>query len=105
MSVREALESLPGPGGSRFAEVMRHGTMQAEIYAPRGTDSQQPHPRDELYVVVSGRGTFLNGETRHPFQPGDLLFVPAGVVHRFEAFTEDLAVWVVYWGPEGGEEP
>ena len=37
------------------------------------------------------------------FGPGDLLFVPAGVVHRFEEFTDDLAVWVVFYGPEGGE--
>ena len=36
-------------------------------------------------------------------RPGDLLFVPAGVVHRFEEFTDDLAVWVIFYGPEGGE--
>ncbi len=29
--------------------------------------------------------------------------MPAGVVHRFEEFTDDLAVWVVFYGPEGGE--
>jgi glucosamine 6-phosphate synthetase-like amidotransferase/phosphosugar isomerase protein len=27
--------------------------MKVEIYAPRGTDPQTPHTRDELYVVVS----------------------------------------------------
>ena len=58
---------------------------------------------DEVYVVVEGRGQFRNGDTRHPFGPGDLLFVPAGVVHRFEDFTDDLAVWVIFYGPEGGE--
>jgi hypothetical protein len=31
--------------------------------------------------------------------------VPAGVVHRFEDFSDDLAVWVVFYGPEGGEIP
>jgi hypothetical protein len=29
--------------------------------------------------------------------------VPAGVEHRFEQFTDDLAVWVVFFGPEGGD--
>lgn len=37
--------------------------------------------------------------------PGDFLFVPAGVEHRFEEFTDDLAVWVVFYGPDGGERP
>jgi hypothetical protein len=31
--------------------------------------------------------------------------VPAGVEHRFEGFTDDLVVWVVFYGPEGGEDP
>jgi len=102
-TVAEAMGRLPGPGGERFAEVLGHGSMEVEIYAPRGTDPQTPHTRDELYVVVSGSGTFVNGPDRHPFSPGDVLFVPAGAEHRFEDFTDDLAVWVVFYGPEGGE--
>ena len=31
------------------------------------------------------------------------MFVAAGGEHRFEDFTEDLAVWVVFYGPAGGE--
>jgi mannose-6-phosphate isomerase-like protein (cupin superfamily) len=94
---------LPGAGGQRFAKVLEHESLLVEIYAPRGTDPQQPHTRDELYVVVTGSGRFVNGGERHAFEPGDVLFVPAGVVHRFEEFTEDLVVWVVFYGPEGGE--
>jgi hypothetical protein len=32
-----------------------------------------------------------------------MLFVGAGVEHRFEEFSDDLAVWVFFYGPEGGE--
>ena len=103
-TVAEALARLPGPGGERFATVFEHGTLLVEIYAPRGTDPQQPHTRDELYVVVSGGGEFFNDGRRHPFGPGDVLFAPAGAVHRFEDFTDDLVVWVVFYGPEGGEK-
>jgi mannose-6-phosphate isomerase-like protein (cupin superfamily) len=103
VTLGEALARLPGPAGEHFASVLEHGTLVVEIYAPRGTDPQQPHTRDELYVVVQGTGDFLNGDARHPFGPGDVLFVPAGVEHRFENFSPDLTVWVVFYGPEGGE--
>ncbi len=53
-AVVEAMELLPGPGGERFAKVLEHGSMEVEVYAPRGTDPQKPHTRDELYVVVAG---------------------------------------------------
>ena len=105
LTVHESLTHLPGPAGERFVELFKHGTLSVELYAPRGHDSQGPHTRDEVYVVVQGSGHFRNGEARHRFGPGDLLFVPAGVVHRFEEFTDDLAVWVVFYGPEGGEMP
>ena len=104
VTLAEALARLPGPGGKRFATVFEHGTLAVEIYAPRGADPQQPHTRDELYVVVEGSGEFFNDGRRHSFGPGDVLFAPAGAVHRFEDFTEDLVVWVVFYGPEGGEK-
>ena len=102
-TVAEALAKIPTPDGKRFARIFAHGTLEVEFYAPRGHDPQKPHTRDEVYVVVSGRGTFVIGDARHPFGPGDFLFVPAGVFHRFEDFTDDLAVWVLFYGPEGGE--
>jgi mannose-6-phosphate isomerase-like protein (cupin superfamily) len=77
--------------------------MTLGLYAPRGSDPQKPHTRDELYVVMRGSGWFRNGDERHRFAPGDVLFVPARVEHRFEEFTDDLALWVVFYGPEGGE--
>jgi mannose-6-phosphate isomerase-like protein (cupin superfamily) len=103
LTVTDALARLPGAGGERYVELFRHGTLSVELYAPRGHDPQSPHTRDEVYVVVTGRGQFRNGAERHPFGPGDVLFVPAGVTHRFEEFSDDLAVWVFFYGPEGGE--
>ncbi len=102
-SLQDALALLPGPGGKRFASVFQRGSLQVEIYAPRSTDEQMPHSKDELYVVMQGEGTFVNGASRSPFRPGDVIFVPAGVVHRFEDFTDELVVWVFFYGPEGGE--
>jgi mannose-6-phosphate isomerase-like protein (cupin superfamily) len=97
------LERIPGPGGERFATALEHGTLRVELYAPKGHDPQTPHEQDEVYVVVTGTGDFVNGDVRHPFGAGDVLFVPAGVEHRFESFSDDLVVWVVFYGPPGGE--
>ena len=105
LALREALARLPGPNGERFAELFTHGTLSIEVYAPRGQDPQSPHTKDEVYVVVQGSGRFRNGGERHPFGPGDVLFVAAGVEHRFEDFTDDLVVWVIFFGPEGGKQP
>jgi mannose-6-phosphate isomerase-like protein (cupin superfamily) len=103
VTVEDALARLPGASGERFASVFEHGTLQVEIYAPAGEDPQQPHTRDEVYIIVRGSGVFLNGRLRQWFSSGDLLFVPAGREHRFEAFTDDLVTWVIFYGPEGGE--
>ena len=102
-TVAEMQRQLPGPAGERFALAMESGSLSVELYAPRGADPQQPHARDEVYVVVSGQGEFVQGQERHAFAAGDLMFVPAGVEHRFEHFGDDLVVWVIFCGPEGGE--
>lgn len=103
LRVADALKKLPRPEGKRFATIFEHGTLAVEIYAPRGTDPQQPHTRDEVYFVATGSGEYVCGESRQAFEPTDLLFAAAGVAHRFENFTDDLIVWVLFYGPEGGE--
>ena len=102
-TVTDAMVRLPGPEGQRFATVFNHGTLLVEIYAPRGVDPQTPHTRDEVYFVAAGSGEFVYGGERKSFGPTDFLFVEAGMTHRFENFTEDLIVWVLFYGPDGGE--
>ncbi len=91
---KKALASLAAD--ERYAEVFRHGRLSAGIYAPHETDEQQPHDQDEFYVVVNGSGFFEVAGSRQPFGPGDLLFVEAGVEHKFESFTPDFAVWAIF---------
>ena len=104
LSFQDSSHSVPQADGKRWAPLFQHGTLEVEIYAPRGTDPQQPHKKDEVYVVVQGAGEFICGKERTKFVAGDLLFVPAGETHRFENFSDDLYCWVVFWGPEGGEK-
>ena len=103
LTVKEAAASLPTPQGKRFATIFEHGSLLVEIYAPRGNDPQQPHTRDEIYFVASGAGEYVCSGSRTKFAPTDLLFAAAGETHRFENFSDDLVVWVLFYGSEGGE--
>jgi mannose-6-phosphate isomerase-like protein (cupin superfamily) len=103
ITLSEALDRLPGPQGERSVGLFEHGSLVVKLYAPRGNDPQTPHSRDEVYVVAQGSGEFVCAGARQNFGPNDVLFAAAGVEHRFENFSEDLAVWVMFYGPEGGE--
>ncbi|HTP53160.1 MAG TPA: cupin domain-containing protein [Anaeromyxobacteraceae bacterium] len=105
VSARFAMSRLPPRGGKRFASAFRHGSLQVEIFAPRGRDAQRPHVRDEVYVVVQGTGFYVNGSQRFAFRAGDLMFAAAGEEHHFEDFSEDFFTWVLFYGPDGGERP
>lgn len=103
-----AAKAAPLPPGRLSAEVMRHGSMTLRFYKPPTIDPQTPHDQDEIYIVQSGSGEVLCGATEEKLQrrrvgPGDAIFVPAGLVHRFVEHTPDFAAWVVFWGPVGGE--
>lgn len=102
ISPTDALHRL-SQQSAEFATLFEHGTLSVEIYKPDSVDRQQPHKRDEIYVVIAGKGNFYNDGQTVPFAPGDFLFVPAGVEHRFLDFTDDFATWVFFYGPLGGE--
>jgi mannose-6-phosphate isomerase-like protein (cupin superfamily) len=91
-------DALPLPPGRLSAQVLNTPGLEARWYRPPNPDLQAPHDRDEVYVVVAGRGEFVRATTRVSFAPGDLLFVAAGEAHRFEHHTPDTAVWVIF-GP------
>lgn len=103
ISIEEARKAIPGPNGERYAVLFERGQLEVELYQPRDVDPQQPHRRDEVYIVLEGSGTFVVGNERVTFGRGDFLFAPAGTVHRFEYFSQDLTLWVVFYGPDGGE--
>jgi mannose-6-phosphate isomerase-like protein (cupin superfamily) len=62
-------------------------------------DGQQPHDRDEIYVVLSGRGTLEVEGDAVELGEGDAAFVKAGDDHRFTGY-EGLSVLVIFTGEE-----
>lgn len=101
----QAQAGIPGPAGERAAVVLRRDTLDVALSIPLVPKKQTPHAQDEIYFIIRGRGVLAHDTRRDPFETGDLLFVAAGIEHQFEDITEDLAVWRVFYGPDGGEIP
>lgn len=99
----EAQASIPGPAGENAVVVLQQDTLDVKLSFPLRPNVQSPHEQDEIYVVIRGRGVLFHDGKREPFAPGDLLFVAAGIEHRFEESSDDFAVWRIFYGPPGGE--
>jgi mannose-6-phosphate isomerase-like protein (cupin superfamily) len=89
-----------------YAEFFRAETgtlsMTIAFWPAGGVDTQMPHDEDEVYYVGAGRAKIhVAGEDR-PVKPGSVIYVEAGVDHRFHSIEEDLHV-VVVWSPPRAE--
>jgi mannose-6-phosphate isomerase-like protein (cupin superfamily) len=97
--VREAQERLEAAGGG-YEIVHESPGLEIGVYvlvAPE-PDRQQPHEDDEVYVVLSGRGTLEVEDESVEMDEGDAVFVPAHAEHRFTGY-EGLSVLVVFTRP------
>jgi mannose-6-phosphate isomerase-like protein (cupin superfamily) len=68
------------------------------VWPAGAADRQQPHREDEVYYVIGGRGAITVGGENRAVKAGSLVFVAAGVEHRFHDIEEDLRV-LVFWAP------
>lgn len=93
----------PQGEGTHWAEQLRVPDLSVGTYSipAGGTDDQEPHTEDEIYVVTAGRATFEAGTDRVAVGPGSVIFVAAGEVHRFAEVTQDLATVVIFGPAEG----
>lgn len=98
----DELEAERAANNGAYLQFLRERNMSVGLYAlDRGTpDPQSPHQQDEVYFVVSGRASLTVGEETTHVARGSVVYVPAGVPHRFHQITEDLRVMVVFSPPE-----
>jgi mannose-6-phosphate isomerase-like protein (cupin superfamily) len=97
------IEAARVASGRAYHEFKRVPDLSAGIYTLEAgaTDPQQPHTEDELYYVVSGRGVVTVGAETRPIIPGSVIFVGAGVPHRFHDIAERLELLVMFGPAEG----
>jgi len=84
--------------GKRYSEFLRVPAMSAGVYVlpAGGIDPQSPHKEDEMYYVVRGRARMRAGSEDQAVSEGSIIFVAAGVEHRFYEIAEELMVLVFF---------
>ena len=90
--------------GKLYLEFLRVPALSAGVYVlPAGQpDPQQPHTEDEVYYVVEGRGQIRVADEDREIQAGSIVYVAAGVEHRFHSITQDLQILVFFAPAERG---
>jgi mannose-6-phosphate isomerase-like protein (cupin superfamily) len=88
--------------GKAYLQFVRRESMSAGLYVldAGADDEQQPHRQDELYYIVEGRAVLEVDGDQRPVQAGTIVFVAAGVAHRFHSIAAKLSVLVVFAPPE-----
>ena len=84
--------------GKLYFEFLRVPAMSAGVYvlAKGDSDPQKPHREDEMYYVVRGRARMQIGSDHAEVHPGSVIFVEAGLEHRFYNVQEELVVLVFF---------
>jgi quercetin dioxygenase-like cupin family protein len=88
-----------------YAEFFRAASgklsMTIAFWPAGGDDPQRPHTEDEVYYVVAGSGQISVGDEVRDVRAGSIVFVAAGVPHRFHDITSELTLLVVFGPAEG----
>ena len=92
--------------GDQWREFLRAGMFSAGVYrlSAGETDHQTPHAEDEIYYVLSGRGSLRVEDRDLALGPGEIAFVPARAGHRFHDIAEDLTLLVFFAPAEGSRD-
>ena len=91
--------------GRSHLEFVRVPAMSAGIYVlpVGGNDPQSPHSQDEIYYVISGAGKVRLGKDEQRVEQGSVIFVEAGLEHRFFDIERQLVLLVAFAPAEEGQ--
>lgn len=92
------LQAARQQAGRLYLEFLRVPALSMGLYElpAEGVDPQLPHTEDEVYYIVRGAGQIRVGEEDRAVTAGSVVFVAAGVEHRFHSISEALAILVFF---------
>ena len=101
----DQLQAQRVEAGRSYLEFTRVPTMSAGIYVlpVGGNDPQSPHSQDEIYYVISGAGKVRLGKDEQRVEQGSVIFVEAGLEHRFFDIKRQLVLLVAFAPAEEGQ--
>jgi len=84
--------------GKTWLPVLYRRSMHLGLYqlAAGNENHQNPHEEDEVYYVLAGKAKFRVDGKESEVAVGDLLYVDAGLEHRFHDIQEDLELLVFF---------
>lgn len=94
----DSLAQRRGSSTIKYTPFLDNQDITAGMYylAPGARDTQAPHNQDEVYIVLSGSGTLQAGSQSLAAVPGNVLYVRAGVSHKFMDITDELELLVLF---------
>jgi hypothetical protein len=98
ISLSDAIQKLSEEKDKEFVGLAHFADLEIEYYQPDVFDKQNPHFKDEVYVITDGTSEFYANQRAVSVAKGDLLFVKAGDEHRFVNFSEGFATWEIFYG-------
>ena len=89
--------------GVLYHEFLKVDALSTGVYSlPAGsTDPQHPHTEDEVYFVLDGNAKIRVSTEDRAVSTGSIVYVPAGVEHRFHSIKEELKILVFFAPSEG----
>jgi mannose-6-phosphate isomerase-like protein (cupin superfamily) len=95
--LQDLVKQLEKEGGY-FIDFLKVRELEAGIIVlhPGQEDTQEPHSADELYYVIEGTGFIELGKANKPVKKGSIIFVPAGLRHKFYGNKEDLVILYMF---------
>jgi mannose-6-phosphate isomerase-like protein (cupin superfamily) len=84
--------------GRPYLEFVRVRDLSVGVYVlpAAGVDRQVPHGEDEVYHVLDGRGRITVADETIELGAGSVVYVAAGVAHRFHDITDELRILVFF---------
>jgi len=84
--------------GELYLQFISEKNLSVGLYELKAgeKDQQTPHGEDEVYYVIRGRASIRVGTEKQDVKPGSIIYVRAGIDHKFNDIKEDLEVLVFF---------